>query len=90
VNVILAIVLIACAIAGVAGTIAAVKSFDIYQEAKGANLFVGIGFVAASVFVAFLGFAGRQAAFVVIDIADLLVADRADAAHGTSAQSDLA
>jgi hypothetical protein len=82
INVSLAITFALCALGGVVGTISVANSYGVFRHGAEASPLFGLSLIGVSAVVAFLAFTGRQAVFVMFDIADLLVAQRADAHVG--------
>ncbi len=78
INISLAVGLAICAITAIMGIISIANSYSVFRRGAEASPLFGISMVAASAVVAFLSFTGRQAVFVMFDIADLLVAERSD------------
>ena len=78
INISLAVGLAVCATTSIMGIISIANSYSVFRRGAEASPLFGISLVAASAVVAFLAFAGRQAVFVMFDIADLLVAERID------------
>jgi hypothetical protein len=74
------IVLIFCGVVAIGGIFAIFKSFDVYHSGPlgDANPFVGVAIVLGAILIGFIACAWHQAALAVIDIADLLIAQRAD------------
>jgi hypothetical protein len=82
INISLAITFALCALGAVAGTISLADSFSVFRHGADASPLFGLSLIGLSAVVAFLAFTGRQAVFVMFDIADLLVAQRADSRPG--------
>lgn len=80
-NVSLSITFALCALGFATGIISILNSFSVFHRGAETTFIFGLSVIAGSAVVAFLGFAGRQAAFVMLDIADLLMAQRAEARH---------
>jgi amino acid transporter len=81
-NVSLSITFALCALGFVTGIISILNSFSVFHRGAETTFIFGLSVIAGSAVVAFLAFAGRQAAVVMLDIADLLVAQRADSRPG--------
>jgi hypothetical protein len=81
-NVSLSITFALCALGFVSGIISILNSFSVFHRGAETTFIFGLSVIAGSAVVAFLAFAGRQAAVVMLDIADLLVAQQADSRMG--------